>query len=74
MKRRHRQFLVRFLAECQDCKWSTQDHEHGPRNASRHAARTGHRIEGEAGYAVRYNDKKEKPHGNESKVRNTSNS
>jgi hypothetical protein len=55
--RRYREWLVHFLAQCDECGWNTQDYEHGPRKAAEHARRTGHAVSGEKGYAVRYNEK-----------------
>ncbi len=53
-KRRYRSWTVHFLAECEHCQWTTQDHLTGPAAASRHARTTGHKVTGERGSAIRY--------------------
>lgn len=53
-KRRHRKWLVHFIAQCDECGWNTQDFAKGQELAMRHAHKTGHAISGEEGYAVRY--------------------
>jgi hypothetical protein len=54
--RRHRKWLVHFIAECEECDWHTEGYESGQRQAAEHARKTGHRISGEEGYAIRYNE------------------
>jgi hypothetical protein len=51
-----RRWLIHYLAECQDCDWSTDDYIDGPRKASDHARKTGHEVHAEAGYAIRYGE------------------
>lgn len=55
MTRRFRKALVHFIADCEECNFSTDDYKSGPRAAARHAAKTGHRIQGDMGYAFWHN-------------------
>ena len=52
--RRGQRSLVHFVAECRVCGWRTEDYIKGPKQAAGHAARTGHRVVGDAGYMVEY--------------------
>lgn len=52
----YRQWLTHFIAECKDCSWESTDYLEGPRKAAEHARKTGHRIDAEKGYAVRYGE------------------
>lgn len=52
----HRRWPTHALFDCQDCKKSWEDFTTAQAQASAHARRTGHRVYGEVGYAVRYND------------------
>lgn len=54
-----RKCLIHFMAECSECDWETEDYINGQRLASEHARKTGHHVEAEEGYAVKYGEKKE---------------
>lgn len=62
-KRRCEKWLTHYIAWCEDCDWRTEDFLQGRRQASQHAAKTGHRVRAEEGYVVRYNERKEADNG-----------
>jgi hypothetical protein len=53
-KPRFRKWVMHVMANCRNCDWSSHDYQKGQAEAARHARKTGHEIEGELGYAFRY--------------------
>jgi len=53
--------LVHPILMCSDCDWETEDYLKGQRLACKHVHETGHRITGDLGYTVRYEQPKEEP-------------
>lgn len=49
-------WLVHAIMDCLDCDWYCDEFLTAQSEASKHAKDTGHKIHGELGYAVRYND------------------
>jgi hypothetical protein len=50
--------LVHGLATCLDCGWHTEMYKNAQANASRHAAKYGHKVVGELGISFSYEGEK----------------
>ena len=49
--------LIGFIAHCEQCEWGDEDYLSAQRRARDHVRRTGHTVQAEATYSVRYTAK-----------------
>lgn len=48
-----RRRIVSVIIDCMDCNWRTEDYKKGLIKAKKHSSKTGHRMSGNIGYAIR---------------------
>ena len=56
MKMRVSKWLIHAIAECKDCDWRCEDYLNAQRLTREHAAKTGHTVAIDLGYAAEYSN------------------